>query len=72
MAEDRAELEPGAGTAALRVRRADYSATLPPKSKKVNLRASFPVRVARDVSRERTSEQVDFSHSRLPSRVALA
>ena len=34
MAEDRAELEPG--TAALRVRRADHSATLP----QVSLRAS--------------------------------
>ena len=38
VAEDRAELEPG--TAALRVGRADHSATLPLKSKKVSLRAS--------------------------------
>ena len=38
VAEDRAELEPG--TVALRVRRADHSATLPVKSKKVSLRAS--------------------------------
>ena len=38
VAEDRAELE--RGTAALRVRRADHSATLPLKSKKVSLRAS--------------------------------
>lgn len=38
VAEDRAELEPG--SAALRVRRADHSATLPPNLKKVSLRAS--------------------------------
>ena len=38
VAEDRAELEPG--SAALRVRRTDHSATLPTKSKKVSLRAS--------------------------------
>ena len=38
VAEDRAELEPG--TASLRVRRTDHSATLPTKSRKVSLRAS--------------------------------
>ena len=70
VAEDRAELKPG--TVALRVRRADYSVTLSPKSKKVNLRASFPFRVASEVSRERTGELVDLSHSRLLSRAVLA